>query len=350
MFDDLKKEVERKDRWTEMEQKIQRSEALIQIYEAEKIQQDQRIKKLESRVESVLMLNSELENKTHSLEVAVQLLQSEVDLTSSLQVAIPSSVVRDGSSVVRDSVPDNETKTTASTKSRSSSSEGTTSSYPQLIATKAESVTSSTSSDQIRQDMRVCLNKVYDFEKQLSSVDRMQAARDIAMAEVDLRIQVLETCSYDGVLVWRVPHYRRRRQDAISGRTPSLYSPPFYTSRHGYKMCGRVYLNGDGMGKGTHLSLFFVVMKGQFDALLPWPFRQRVTLMVLDQSQARRHVTDTFRPDPQSSSFQRPVNDMNIASGCPLFVALESVESRGYVKDDTLYICIKVDTTSLKDP
>lgn len=41
-------------------------------------------------------------------------------------------------------------------------------------------------------------------------------------------------------------------------------------------MCLRVYLNGDGTGRGTHLSLFFVVMKGPHDALLRWPFNQKV--------------------------------------------------------------------------
>lgn len=50
----------------------------------------------------------------------------------------------------------------------------------------------------------------------------------------------------------------------------------FYTSRYGYKMCLRIYLNGDGTGRGTHLSLFFVVMRGPHDALLRWPFNQKV--------------------------------------------------------------------------
>lgn len=57
-------------------------------------------------------------------------------------------------------------------------------------------------------------------------------------------------------------------------------SPPcpaaFYTSRYGYKMCLRAYLNGDGTGRGTHLSLFFVLMRGPHDALLRWPFNQKV--------------------------------------------------------------------------
>lgn len=41
-------------------------------------------------------------------------------------------------------------------------------------------------------------------------------------------------------------------------------------------MCLRIYLNGDGTGRGSHLSLFFVVMRGQSDALLKWPFNQKV--------------------------------------------------------------------------
>lgn len=41
-------------------------------------------------------------------------------------------------------------------------------------------------------------------------------------------------------------------------------------------MCLRIYLNGDGTGRGTHVSLFFVVMKGPNDALLRWPFNQKV--------------------------------------------------------------------------
>ena len=61
--------------------------------------------------------------------------------------------------------------------------------------------------------------------------------------------QVLESTSYTGTLVWKIRDYDRRRREAISGKTLSLYSQPFYTSRYGYKMCARVYLNGDGMGK-----------------------------------------------------------------------------------------------------
>ncbi|XP_077868358.1 TNF receptor-associated factor 2-like [Saccoglossus kowalevskii] len=186
------------------------------------------------------------------------------------------------------------------------------------------------------------------LEYKCKGQDRIIALKDVTLAEHDLKIQALEMASYDGILVWKITDFARKRRDSISGRALSIYSPYFFTGRHGYKLCARVYLNGDGMGKGNHVSLFFVVMKGEYDAILKWPFRQKVTLMWLDQSN-REHVIDAFRPDPVSNSFQRPTGDMNIASGCPLFMPLNMLDSARhiYVKDDTAYVKIIVDTLDI---
>ena len=115
-------------------------------------------------------------------------------------------------------------------------------------------------------------------------------------------------------------------------------------------MCARVYLNGDGMGKESHISLFFVVKKGEYDNLLRWPFRQKVTFALLDQNpKSPEDVVDAFRPDPNSSSFKKPTTPMNVASGCPLFMplALLNNPANSYVKDDCMFIKISVDLTDL---
>ncbi|XP_038642144.1 TNF receptor-associated factor 3-like isoform X2 [Scyliorhinus canicula] len=184
-------------------------------------------------------------------------------------------------------------------------------------------------------------------EHQVIQHDRMLSVHEVRLAEIDLRFQLLETASYNGKLVWKIRDYTRRKQEAVSGKTLSLYSQPFYTSSFGYKMCARVYLNGDGMGKSTHLSLFFVVMHGEYDPLLPWPFRQKVTLALLDQGPSKKHVTDLFKPDPDSTSFRKPHTDMNIASGCPLFVPQPVLENEmhHYIKDDTIFIKVTVDVS-----
>ncbi len=148
--------------------------------------------------------------------------------------------------------------------------------------------------------------------------------------------------NYNGVLVWKIEGYQRKRQDAINGVKTALYSPHFYTSEFGYKMCAKIYMNGDGFGKGTHLSLFFVVMRGDYDALQTWPMQKKITMMLLDQGNGD-HMIDAFHSDAQSSSFQRPKSDMNIASGSPLFMPLGSVNNRQFIKEDVMFIKIIVD-------
>ena len=51
-----------------------------------------------------------------------------------------------------------------------------------------------------------------------------------------------------------------------------------FSHTHSYRVCVRVYLDGDGIGGATHLSVFLVLMHGEFDTLLQWPFEQQVTV------------------------------------------------------------------------
>ena len=152
--------------------------------------------------------------------------------------------------------------------------------------------------------------------------------------------------SVDGVLIWKIMHVSAKIHNSYNGPEESVYSPPFFTSRHGYKMCARIYLNGDGLGKGTHISLFFLIMRGEYDAILRWPFRQMVTFMLLDQDIVE-HVIAAFRPDPNSSSFQRPRREANIASGCPLFFPISDLNKHAHIKDDTMFVKIIVDCGDL---
>ncbi|NXN23810.1 TRAF2 factor, partial [Nycticryphes semicollaris] len=194
---------------------------------------------------------------------------------------------------------------------------------------------------------RLDQEKIETLSNKVRQLERSIGLKDLAMAEMEEKIRSMEASTYDGVFIWKITEFARKRQDAITGRSPAIFSPAFYTSKYGYKMCLRVYLNGDGTGRGTHLSLFFVVMKGPNDALLRWPFNQKVTLMLLDQNN-REHIIDAFRPDVTSSSFQRPVTEMNIASGCPLFCPVSVMEAKNsYVRDDAIFIKAIVDLTGL---
>ena len=66
-------------------------------------------------------------------------------------------------------------------------------------------------------------------------------------------------------------------------------------------------------------------------------FHSKVSLMLLDQDR-NKHVVQTFKPSPSSSSFLRPKNDMNVASGCPQFASLDVLQNTSYVRDDVMFI------------
>ena len=106
----------------------------------------------------------------------------------------------------------------------------------------------------------------------------------------------------------KIPDISRRRRDALLGKTVSLYSAPFYTSRFGYRLCLRVYLDGDGSGKGRYISYFLTIMKGEYDALLEWPFQHMVTMTLVNQK-GNDNIEQSFRP---STSFHRPQSDINV--------------------------------------
>ncbi|XP_052223971.1 TNF receptor-associated factor 3-like [Dreissena polymorpha] len=202
------------------------------------------------------------------------------------------------------------------------------------------------------------VNRCRNMEDEIdSSVLRINALEHMLRVREEMIIDLEQKwmdnsplVSYNGVFIWKFTDFSRKQQEA-QGRNVSHYSTPFFTSPFGYKMCARLYPNGDGMGKGTHMSLFFVVMKGEYDALQEWPFKQRVTFCLLNQERGS-HVVDSFQPDPTSSSFLRPQNNMNVASGCPLFVRLDALVSpdNGLLKDDTILLKIIVDRKDLHDP
>ncbi|XP_057688816.1 TNF receptor-associated factor 2-like isoform X2 [Corythoichthys intestinalis] len=194
---------------------------------------------------------------------------------------------------------------------------------------------------------RLDQDKIEILNNKVRQLERTVSLRELSIVEMEGKIREMSAATYDGTFVWKISDFTKKRQDAVAGRAHAMFSPAFYTSKYGYKMCLRIYLNGDGTGRGTHLSLFFVVMRGHSDALLKWPFNQKVTLMLLDQNN-REHIIDAFRPDISSSSFQRPVSDMNIASGCPLFCPLSKLDTKNsYIRDDTIFIKATVDLTGL---
>ena len=121
------------------------------------------------------------------------------------------------------------------------------------------------------------------------------------------------------------------------------YSPPFYTHPRGYKMCFNVYANGYGGSKGSHVSVFVNMMKGEYDDSLKWPFLGDITIQLLNQIEDDdRHHVRAFCINVGDSLSKRVLEGERAAkaTGFPTFISYNSLTPR-YLKDDCLMFCIK---------
>ena len=187
---------------------------------------------------------------------------------------------------------------------------------------------------------RVCKNADTDSEVSRLSNDIYILKKRVE--ELSIRQKIHENASYDGRLLWKVDNISSRMMLAEKGEVTALHSAPTYTNRYGYKFCARLYLNGDGIGRKDYISLFFVIMKSEYDELQEWPFYNEVTLRLLNLDDLEKSISESFMPDRESPSFMKPRIDMNIASGCPRLLQKSKLLNDGFVKNDCIYIEVTV--------
>ena len=201
----------------------------------------------------------------------------------------------------------------------------------------------------MREEFEAREKQISSLRSQVMNLEEQIRSKNAELDDRDFRLSLIENSNHDGSMIWKIPQFSQRRANAMNGKYMSIFSLPFYSSRYGYKMCLHLYIMGDGIGKGTHLSLFFVVMRGEFDNILQWPFTHKITFKLINQA-GGSDIIDTFQPDPMSNSFRKPKSDMNIASGCPRFVSHTELDGGGFIVDDTIFIKCNIDTSTMHQP
>ncbi|XP_319165.4 TNF receptor-associated factor 4 isoform X1 [Anopheles gambiae] len=160
--------------------------------------------------------------------------------------------------------------------------------------------------------------------------------------------------NYTGTLLWKITDWSVKMQEAKTKDGLELVSPPFYTSQYGYKLQASMFLNGNGPGEGTHVSVYIKVLPGEYDALLKWPFSHSVTFTLFEQGTlgsgvgGQGGVAESFVPDPTWENFQRPSTEPDaLGFGFPRFVSHELLNRRPFVRDDTVFLRVKVDPSKI---
>ena len=124
-------------------------------------------------------------------------------------------------------------------------------------------------------------------------------------------------------------------------------SPYFYSHKYGYKMQLKVFPNGTGEGAGTHISIFVLIVPGEFDDFLTWPFCGNITVHLINQRKNGRSVVHkvNYTTVDNLCYRERPLHDVDDANrmGWGTFTLIahaELGEEREYLKNNCLSFCV----------
>ena len=123
------------------------------------------------------------------------------------------------------------------------------------------------------------------------------------------------------------------------------FSEPFTTSPQGYKFSIKVMANGCKSGKGTNITMSAMIMKGQHDDHLQWPFTGTIIIEVLNWLEDKRHFKQVFSIDPNDELFRVTKGEYGRDFGFFKFIShtslpLDKSTNTQYLYDDC--ICVRV--------
>ena len=168
----------------------------------------------------------------------------------------------------------------------------------------------------------------------------------LALAQQQEQQKTLTNTLYPcvGQFTWKLEEVRLKVKQAQARESPEpvmIYSPPFFSHEGGYKMCLCVYPAGDS--NLDFLSVYFVIMKGPYDKILPWPFQKAIRITLLSCREGPGIVKD-INPDPNLHYFHRPEKPKNVGYGYPKFISLQKLLSdcSEYLDGDSVFICCEI--------
>ena len=141
------------------------------------------------------------------------------------------------------------------------------------------------------------LEQKVDLKNEQEAIRKLEQQVELMKAQETTR--KLEEKFHTRKMVWKINELCRIVSEAKRGIKTKIESDPFYTESPGYKLKVLFYHNGLNSGKNTHLSVYILVLKGEYDAILPWPFNKEVTVTLIDQQEdpsKRESIVDKFTP------------------------------------------------------
>ena len=148
--------------------------------------------------------------------------------------------------------------------------------------------------------------------------------------------------------VWKIPNFQAVYHRAVTGEQEVVTSEPFYLFRCGYRLKIKMRPNGGASNrqlntkfKGKFLSLYVIVVPGDYDWMLPWPFTEGVRVTLIDQNPRQDLREDISKVvDFKLGQVLRPLKDDDVGLGIGSFVEQNVLQTRFYLYNNTMFIMV----------
>ncbi|XP_050304141.1 TNF receptor-associated factor 6-like [Anthonomus grandis grandis] len=140
----------------------------------------------------------------------------------------------------------------------------------------------------------------------------------------------------NGCFVWHFHDFKNKIRAMKENTNILHYSPGFYTSSYGYKMCIRINLSPKDP---NYLAILVHIMKSEHDQALDWPFCGRLSITIVHPTHSYKNIKETMMSRPELQSFNRPIHDLNPKGfGYTEFALLEELFDQEYTVNNQLII------------
>uniref|UniRef100_A0AAQ4PJJ9 TNF receptor-associated factor n=1 Tax=Gasterosteus aculeatus aculeatus TaxID=481459 RepID=A0AAQ4PJJ9_GASAC len=72
---------------------------------------------------------------------------------------------------------------------------------------------------------RLDQDKIEILNNKVRQLERTVSLRDLSIVEMEGKMRDMSAATYDGIFVWKISDFTKKRQDAVAGRAPAMFSP-----------------------------------------------------------------------------------------------------------------------------
>ena len=188
-------------------------------------------------------------------------------------------------------------------------------------------------------ETEIKLSYTKDLKKELKALQ--DEFKEKSMKEKIVMMKT-ESTDYPSMFIWKIENCSERIRVAKEEKNRPVDSAPFYTENYGYRLKVKLCPNGFE-DSNIHISILIIIMRGEYDAILPWPFKRKVKLTLIDQrenSDKRENIVLERLPGHNPTAYGRPQMQENL--GFRKVLRLDKFPTAPYVADDTLFLQVEL--------